>query len=344
MSQAINSLKSICVIRLSSIGDITHMIPVIKTLQTHSPMTNITWIIGKTEYHLVKNIKNIEFIVINKRSFIETIMILLKLRKKSFDVLLHMQVSLRSNLMTLFIRAKRKIGFDKDKSKNFHNLFINESIDSSGKKHVLETFFYFLSKIGLKEKEYSKDINIEDPKISIFSSKEKYMVFNPFTSSRKFNYREWDIDNYKVIVKYINEKYSIDSIIIGGKSDYEIRKSAEFNNINNVTNMVGSTSLEQAYNIIKNSELYIGSDSGTMHMASLLAKPVIGLFATSNPFRTGPYRNMKYIINKYPEALIKFNKETEDSVKWGKRVRNKKAMSLIRIEDVTKNIDAILKF
>jgi heptosyltransferase I len=343
MSQAINSLKSICVIRLSSIGDITHMIPVIKTLQTHSPMTNITWIIGKTEYHLVKNIKNIEFIVINKRSFIETIMILLKLRKKSFDVLLHMQVSLRSNLMTLFIRAKRKIGFDKDKSKNFHNLFINESIDSSGKKHVLETFFYFLSKIGLKEKEYSKDINIEDPKISIFSSKEKYMVFNPFTSSRKFNYREWDINNYKIIIDYLANNYGISSVIIGGHSEYELEKSNLFSKKNNVKNMVGKTNLQDVYSLIKSSELYIGPDSGTLHIASMLLKPVIGLYATSNPLRTGPYYGMKYTINKYPEALMIFNKKTEDTAKWGERIRDKNAMSLIKTEDVINSIDKILK-
>ena len=178
MSKSINSLKSICIIRLSSIGDITHMIPIIKTLQVHSPMTNITWIIGKTEYHLVKNIKNIEFIVINKRKFIETIKVLLSLRKrKYFDVLLHMQVSLRSNLMTLFIKATRKIGFDKSKSKNFHSLFINESIDSSGNTHVLETFFYFLSKIGIKEKEYNKDINIKDPKIAYLTFKRKIYCF-----------------------------------------------------------------------------------------------------------------------------------------------------------------------
>ena len=86
-----------------------------------------------------------------------------------------MQVSLRSNLMTLFIKAKRKIGFDKSKSKNFHSLFIDESIDSSGNTHVLETFFYFLSKIGIKEKEYSKDINIKDSRIS-YSCKRKYIV------------------------------------------------------------------------------------------------------------------------------------------------------------------------
>ena len=66
MSQNINSLSSICILRLSSIGDITHMIPVINTLRNHSPESNITWIIGKTEYELVKNIIDIEFVVFDK--------------------------------------------------------------------------------------------------------------------------------------------------------------------------------------------------------------------------------------------------------------------------------------
>ena len=72
MSQTINPLKSICILRLSSIGDITHMIPIIKTIQTYSVKTNITWIIGKTEYTLVKNMTNIKFIVIDKNSFFHT--------------------------------------------------------------------------------------------------------------------------------------------------------------------------------------------------------------------------------------------------------------------------------
>ena len=69
MSQTINSLKSICILRLSSIGDITHMIPIIKTIQTYSVKTNITWIIGKTEYTLVKNMTNIKFIVSSAKVF-----------------------------------------------------------------------------------------------------------------------------------------------------------------------------------------------------------------------------------------------------------------------------------
>jgi hypothetical protein len=53
---------------------------------------------------------------------------------------------------------------------------------------------------------------------------------------------------------------------------------------------------------------------------------------------------MKYTINKYPEALIIFNKKTENTAKWGERIRNKNAMSLIKTQDVINNIDKILKF
>ena len=145
MPQITNQLRSICIIRLSSIGDITHMIPIIQTLKYYLPKSNITWIIGKTEYHLVKKIKGITFIIINKDDFITSLRALrLFVKNKQYDVLLHMQVSLRANIISLLINAKRKIGFNYLNSKNFHSLFINEKINPKERIHVLDTFFYFL--------------------------------------------------------------------------------------------------------------------------------------------------------------------------------------------------------
>ena len=342
MSQIVNPLSSICIIRLSSIGDITHMIPIIQTLKYYLPKANLTWIIGKTEYSLVKNIKNIEFVIIDKNNLSSTMSAIRLIKHKKYDILLHMQVSFRSNIISSFINAKRKIGFDSKNSKNLHSLFINEKIKGEFRAHVIDNFFHFLLKIGLDKKNYNYDINIK-PK-NIISTNKKYIVFNPFTSSRRFNYREWDINNYKIIIDYLTNTYNIHSVIIGGSSKYELEKSILFNKKDNVINMVGKTNLQDVYNLIKSSELYIGPDSGTLHIASMLLKPVIGLYATSNPLRTGPYHEMKYTVNKYPQALMMFNKKTEDSAKWGERVRNKNAMSLIKIQDVIGSIDKILKF
>ena len=74
---------------------------------------------------------NINFIVIDKNSFFSTLLALFYIYKNyRFDLLLHMQVSLRSNLVSMFIKAKRKIGFDKCNSKDMHSMFINERIDA----------------------------------------------------------------------------------------------------------------------------------------------------------------------------------------------------------------------
>ncbi len=352
MSQAINSLKSICVLRLSSIGDITHMIPVIKTLQKHSPMTDITWIIGKTEYSLVKNMRDIEFVVIDKKNIIQSIRDLLKLRKrKFFTIMLHMQVSLRSNILSLLIKAGCKIGFDNSNSKNLHRFFIDESIQTLPNSHVLENFFCFLEKLGLSKKEYDRDIGIinkgqDIDELNKQLVNQKYVVFNPFTSSRSFNYRQWEITNYIPVIRHLYEKYNIFSVITGSSDNREkaiARKlSLDMTNICPIYNFVGKTDLQELYKIIAGCEFYIGPDSGTLHIASILSKPVIGLFATSNPLRTGPFQNMDFIVNKYPEALMKYKKKSLLNAKWGERIRHKEAMSLIKVDDVIQKVDKIL--
>ncbi len=336
-------LKSVCLLRLSSLGDITHMIPIVNTIKNENPKINITWIINKTEYELVKNIKNVTFIVVDKTNLIETMRVLYELRSSlTFDVLLHMQVSLRSNIFSMLIKSKRKIGYNKCLSKNLHSLLGHEEIDCKEKVHVLDTFFCFLKKISIDTRKL--DWSIDLAKISYTSelSNMKFVVINPFTSSRKFNFREWDLDNYKTVAEYLYNEYKTRTLVVGGSSRYEIDRSKTFNGIDYIHNYVGRTKLQELYTILANCLIYIGPDSGTLHIASMLNKPVIGLYVTSNPNRTGPYLNKQYTINKYPHALKLFENKSEDSVKWGYRVRNKRAMSLIKIEEVINMIRTIL--
>ena len=63
----ISAPESICVLRLSAIGDCCHTLPVVRTLQAHWPTTQITWIVGRTEYGLLKDASGIEFITFDKR-------------------------------------------------------------------------------------------------------------------------------------------------------------------------------------------------------------------------------------------------------------------------------------
>ena len=95
-----NTSISICILRLSSIGDVTHIIPIISTIRDVYPKSRISWVIGKTEYELVKNLKNIDFIVVDKKKTLDSILDMRSLFKNNkFDVVFHMQKSLRSKLI-----------------------------------------------------------------------------------------------------------------------------------------------------------------------------------------------------------------------------------------------------
>jgi heptosyltransferase I len=74
-------------------------------------------------------------------------------------------------------------------------------------------------------------------------------------------------------------------------------------------------------------------------MATAFGTTAIGLYATSNPQRTGPYLSRKYTINRYPDATKRYLDKNVGDLRWGQRVRHPDAMSLIKVDDVVKAID-----
>ena len=75
-------------------------------------------------------------------------------------------------------------------------------------------------------------------------------------------------------------------------------------------------------------------------MATAVGTPVVGLYATSNRHRTGPYFSQHLVVDKYPEAVTREFDRPIDRLRWGQRVRDPAAMSLITVRDVTAKLDA----
>ena len=157
----------LCILRLSAIGDICHTLPVVRTIQQHWPKTRLTWIIGKTEYSLVCDIPDIEFIVFDKslgwRAYSE---LRKKLEGQSFDALLHMQMSLRASLISLLVDTPIKLGFDRKRAKDMQWLFSNHKIESRPNQHVIDSFFGFTDALGIRERELRWDIPIPETAVT----------------------------------------------------------------------------------------------------------------------------------------------------------------------------------
>ncbi len=339
--------KSLCLFRLSAIGDVTHILPVIHTLKKVWPQTEITWVIGRLEYQLVKSLPGIEFVVFDKgdgwRAYSK---LRRQLRGRQFDVLLMMQAALRASIASLFISAKIKLGFDRQRAVDFQWLFSNHRISGDNRVHVLDGFFQFLEAVGINEKQLNWDLPLPDNDLDYAKSinhGEKYVVINPCSSARKNNWRNWPEERYAKVADYLNSK-NLKTVLTGGPSatELEFGKNISSQCKSDLTNLIGETSLGELLALLKGAEFVIAPDTGPAHMATVVDTPVIGLYASSNPTRTGPYNSQAHSANRYQEALKKYNQKTIAQAGWGERVRDPAVMDLIRVEDVIERIDALL--
>lgn len=336
---------SICVLRLSAIGDVCHAVATVQAIQNQWPSTKITWVIGKIEAQLLVNLENIEFVIFDKKAGLKGYRDLYRqLKGRKFDHLLHMQVALRASLATLCISAKKKWGFDSSRAKEGQWLFTNHQISPQKQPHVAEGFWGFAKAIGACNKdkpEWQMPVSEVDKQWSRqLTGTKNYLVISPAASKAE---RNWSIPSYAAIAEYAAKK-GLSVVLSGGPSPMELQLGKEIQQIAQTTviNLIGKTNLPQLLALLEQATLVLAPDSGPAHMASSVNTPVIGLYAHSNPMRTGPYNSKSLTVSIYSELLKKqTGKSIEENV-WGKRVKGEDLMSQISIESVKEKVDLVL--
>lgn len=314
-----------------------------RRLQDNWPHAKITWIIGKTEAKLLGDIPELQFIIFDKNKGLAAYAdVAQQLGDATFDVALCMHASLRANMLCRKIKAPIRLGFDRARAKDFQWLFTNRRIDAVPRQHALEAMMGFASAIGAGTRPVRWDIPL-DAAVRAFaedfrSPDNPLVVISPCSSQRSRNFRNWSIANYQEIVQHLNAR-SCRVVITGGPSELETEYGEALCADGAADNRVGKTTLKQLAALLNAADLVICPDSGPAHIATAFATPVLGLYATSNPDRTGPYASRELTVNRYPDAVARYIGKPVDALRWGQRVRHPAAMELITIEDVRSRID-----
>lgn len=345
-----NQYQDICILRLSAIGDVCHAVSAVQAIQRHNPKAKITWVLGKVEAMLLADLPGIKFVIFDKKQGRAAYKKLkTEFEGNKFDVLLHMQVALRANIAAAYIPAKVKIGFDWSRCKEGHAIFTNKRIAAQTEPHVLEGFQGFTKAIGVPHYEprwqmpYTQtDLDFAQKALADFNAPNKKIFVISAAASKKE--RNWLPERYAALAQHAYNK-GFKVVLTGGPVDMErqladdIQSFCDFD----ILNLVGKTNLKQLLCILKLADLVLAPDTGPAHMAVTVDTPVIGLYAHSNPKRTGPYSYQDYAVEVYHKNLkAQFNK-TAEQLPWGKRCKGKDLMTQIQIEDVVNMFDRIVK-
>ena len=334
---------SICILRLSAIGDVTHVIPVVLSLQKQIPDVRITWIVGKIEAKLVGDLPGVEFIIFDKRAGRRAYTDLHnKLKGRHFDALLHMQVAFRANLAATLIPATLKVGYDKPRSKDLHSLFINRRISSVPRQHVRDCLASFLEPLGLKSAppEWHIPIAESDQKFAQqhLATDRRNLVISPCASHKL---RNWPAARYAKLADHAIKALGMNVILVGSPAPFEAEYCAAIEKAmtQKAHNICGKDTLKQLAALMSHADLVVAPDTGPAHIASAVGTDVLGLFAASNPERSGPYNSLEWCVNKYPEALEKFTGKRVDEARWGTKAEFEGAMELIEAQDAISKLN-----
>lgn len=336
-------MKSICILRLSAIGDVTHVIPVVLSLQEQMPGVNITWVIGKLEAKLIGDLPGVEFIVFDKKAGRQGYLDLRQAMKgRRFDALLHMQVAFRANLAAACIPADIRIGYDKARSKDLHGLFINRRIAPAPEQHVRDCLASFLEPLGLNAAPPRWTIPLSDSDQAFarqhLSDGCRNLVISPCASHRL---RNWPAERYAQLADYAIRTHGMRVLLVGSPAPFELDycSAIESAMTERAHNICGKDTLKQLTALLQHADLVVAPDTGPAHIASAMGTDVLGLFAASNPYRSGPYNSLKWCVNRYPEALEKFTGKSVAQSRWGAKAEFEGAMEMITVEDVCRMLD-----
>ncbi|SFN04858.1 glycosyltransferase family 9 protein [Dokdonella immobilis] len=336
--------ESLCILRTSAIGDVTHVVPLVHTLQAAWPDTRITWIIGKLEHRVVGDLPGIEFIVFDKAAKREGFRAVReKLGGRRFDALLHMQVALRSNLLSLLVKSPLRIGYDWARSKDLHRLFINCRIPARSGEHVLDAMASFLEPLGLKQEHVRWDIPIP-AEAEEFADRHlprgrRTLLISPTSSHRL---RNWRPERYAAVADHAMYELDWRVVLCGGPSEFEREFADEIlsHMRSPCIDLTGKDTLKQLLALLRRADLVLAPDSGPMHMANAVGTAVLGLHAASNPHRSGPYSDRRWCVDRYDAAARKYRRKPADKLAWGSKLEYRGVMDLIEVDDVLERLQA----
>lgn len=292
---------SICIVMMSAVGDAVHVLPVINALKRANPRTRITWILQPGPAALVRGHRSVDEIIIfdrarGWRAFAD---VRGALTKRSFDLVIDLQVYLKAGIVTWFTRAPIKLGFDRARARDFNWAFTNRKIDPHPVQHVQDQYFEFLGALGVSPEPLEWDLgpwrDERDWQRTFGSSVDGPVAAIVVATSKPE--KDWMPERWAEVCDELYHTFGMQVVLVGGTSERELAaQQIVMGRTKRKPRSELGSGLRKLVSILNASALVLSPDTGPLHMSVALDRPVISLMGYTNPKRTGPYRRFHDLI------------------------------------------------
>jgi heptosyltransferase I len=293
--------REILIVMMSALGDVVHVLPVVCALKRHDPGCRITWVLQPAGASLVRGHPGVDDIVIfdRRRGWRAFLDVRRELRARRFDLLLGLQTYFKAGLVSWLSGVPVRLGFDRARARDLNTLFCNVQIPARPEQHVQDQYFEFLGALGVPAEPVEWQLG-PWPEERAWQDGFRAGLERPAASlviATSNSEKDWVPERWAEVVDLLWERHGLQPVLVGGRSERELaieRVIAERARHRPVSTL--GVPLRQLIGVLDASALVISLDTGPLHMAVALDRPVISLLGYNDPRRTGPYRRFHDLI------------------------------------------------
>jgi heptosyltransferase I len=295
--------RRILIIKPSAIGDVVHTLPILNLLKRRWPEAEISWLVTPGCAPLLDRHPQLtEVIQFNRnrfghawRSLTATsafARMIAGLRRRRFDWVLDFQGLFRSGWITWLTGADTRVGFDD--AREGAPAFYTHAVSSGGwwHQHAIGRYLSMAAALGCDrepvEFHFAVDPADRAAAAAMVPPSARFAVLIP---GSLWPTKRWPPEKFAKLAPALQERFGLDTVLLGIASEAEAAAAipARFN-------LVGRTTLRQTIALLERADLVVANDSGPMHIASALGRPLVAIYGPTNPILTGPYGRLDSVL------------------------------------------------
>lgn len=342
------------IIRLSSLGDIIHTFPIPYLIKKHYKDIEVHWIAEKAYHELIALNPYVDIIHdiniralkkdCSKAQIYNNIKIIRALRANKYKYSFDFQGNIKSGVISRLIKASRRIGFSKNACQESLNPLFNNQIvhiDNNTDLHIIEKNIRQLEMLEIYDNDIHFPINLKNDirdelKYFIIDIKKRTGPIIGITLSAGFETKILSEYFYFSLIESIIQDHQDSNILLfWGPGEYETAKGL-YNSIGSEAKkrvyILPPTSIIESFYFIDICSVFIGSDTGPLHIADALKKNVIGIYTSTSPEKTGPYNNRENTVRTKVVCAPCFKRKCSSRI----------CRDDIRIEEILQKIKTLL--
>ncbi len=295
----------ILILKPSSLGDVIQALPVLRLLKLHYPDSEIFWWIDSTLAPILENDPDLAGIVRFERrrwghpqNWPEMFHSIRSLRARKFDLVIDLQCLFRSGIFAWLSRGDFLIGLDeaREGARGFYDVAVPRP---SFHTHAVDWYLSVLPRLGVPVHKNFQWLPPQPRVAETVKSKWKtndarWIVLQP---GARWDNKRWPIENFSKLVSELAGRFPDRRFaILGSKEDKLLGEIIADAAPARCLDLCGVTTLPEMIEWIRLSDFMITNDTGPMHAAAALGKPVVALFGPTEPRRTGPYAQLENVL------------------------------------------------